>query len=886
MGLLERESDILHLQTWLSEVAVGSGRIALVFGEAGIGKTSLLQEFTQGFPSGQRLAVRALWGSCEALFTPHPLAPLYDIARQVGGDFSAAIATAPNREITFNLTADHLAQGSRPTVLVFEDAHWADEATLDLIKFLGRRSQSLGTMLVVTYRDDEVDARHPLRSVIGDLPPAFLRRLQLAPLTAKGVATLAEAQGRTGNHRHAATLHAVTGGNPFFVTEALAMTEDIVPPTVRDAVIARLSRISDPARSIVNLTSLVPGKIERWLLDELATETLAISECIAVGMLALPDGALAFRHELARRAVEEHLPLAQKQALHARILKALLAHAEDPVPTARLVHHAEQARDGSAVLNFAPLAADRAASLGAHREAAAHYAMALRHAAALPDKSRAELFERRSYECYLTEKIPEAIEAREAALALWRETGDRVKEGDALRWLSRLAWSNGQKAAAEKYAVEAVEILEPLSPGHELAMAYSNRAQLHMLAGDAVATLQWGRKAIDLATALNDIETLSHALNNVGTAKALNLDPSGHRDLENSLKLALDGGFSEHAARAYTNLSSSYVRLRDFTAAKRYLAAGIAYCQDRDLDFWARYMTTFRATAHLSQGDWDKATEDAEIVIQNPSVAPVSKIPALIVLGLVRARRGDRDVDALLEEAKDLALPTGEIQRIGPAIAARAEAAWLNGSLTPDFPSDSGEIRSAFEVAKKMNEPWVRSELAFWLWRRDGVSEADPEMATPFALQIGGNWREAASAWQALGCPYEQAVALTDSREEPALRLALEIFEGLGACPMAGIVRRKLRASGIRRIARGAQERTRKNPHGLTARELGVLALLVEGRRNADIARQLFVSEKTVDHHVSAILGKLGVRSRGEAAAMAGREGLVEQRNVVLTTKK
>jgi DNA-binding CsgD family transcriptional regulator/tetratricopeptide (TPR) repeat protein len=887
MGLLERESDLLHLQSWLSEVAGGGGRIAFVFGEAGIGKTSLLQEFAGGRQDG---ANRALWGTCEALFTPHPLAPLYDIARQVGGEFAAAIAAASNREAAFNLTADHLAQRPKPTVLIFEDVHWADEATLDLIKFLGRRSQRLGTMLVVSYRDDEVGARHPLRSVIGDLPAAFLRRLQPAPLTADAVAALLAAEGRFDARLQAATLHAITGGNPFFVTEALAMTElsamrGAVPPTVRDAVIARLSRISDAARSIVNLTPLVPGRIERWLLDALGVEAGAIPECVAVGMRAFPDGALAFRHELARRAVEGHLPVSQQRELHARILKALLESTAEPVSPARLIHHAEQAGDRDTVLRLAPVAADRAASLGAHREAAAHYSSALRHAAAMPEESRAALFERQSYECYLTEQIPEAIEAREAALALWRRTGARVKEGDALRWLSRLAWSNGQKAAAEKYAVEAVAILEPLDPGPELAMAYSNRAQLHMLAGDAPFALQWGGKAIDLATNLNDRATLSHALNNVGTAKMVNLDASGRGDLLRSLQLALDGGFPEHAARAYTNLSSSSVRMRDFETARRYLAEGIAYCEDRDLDFWTRYMTTFRAIAHLAHGDWDKAAEDAQAVIQNPGAATISRIPALIALGLVRARRGDRDVDALLAEARDLALPTGEIQRIGPAIAARAEAAWIKGELSPDSP-EAEELRSAYAVARTMSEPWLRSELAFWRWRCGGVAETAAEAVTPFARQMVGDWRGAASAWQRLGCPYEEAVALADSREETALRQALAIFERLDGCPLAAIVRRKLRAGGVRGIARGAQERTRRNPLGLTARELGVLAHLVEGRRNAEIARRLFVSEKTVDHHVSAILGKLGVRSRGEAAAMASRLGLIEQKNVAVTTKK
>jgi DNA-binding CsgD family transcriptional regulator len=755
--------------------------------------------------------------------------------------------------------------------------HWADEATLDLVKFLGRRLQRLGVMLVISYRDDEVGAKHPLRSVIGDLPSASVRRLQLAPLSESAVAALAEAAGRP-----AAGLHKVTGGNPFFVTEALAGLESKVPATVRDAVIARLARLSDDAHAIVNAAALVPGKIERWLLDEIAPGAVgAIRECLAVGMVALDDGSLAFRHELARRAVEEHLPLPERQALHARILGALLSHEGAEIPTARLVHHADQAGDSKAVLRFAPLAAERAAALRSHREAAAHYASALRHAASLPDESRAEIFERLSYECYLTDQMEEALKAREAALNLWRLAGNRSKEGDNARWLSRLSWFRGNKAAAERYAAEAVAILDSLPPGPELAMAYSNRAQLGMLEDKSESALHWGNKAIDLATALGDLETLSHALNNVGTAR-IRAGEDGRADVEHSLRLALEGGFEEHAARAYTNLSTSALRQCDFAYANRYLKEGIAYSEEHDLDSWARYMTASRAMANLAQGAWDRAAEDAEAIIQHPSVAQVSKIPALIALGLVRARRGDPDVDTPLREARDLAFPTGEVQRIGPAVAALAEAAWLRGSLQ----ELSDEILAAYALARKGSERWTKGELALWLWRCGAPVEGAEESAEPFALQIAGKSRAAASAWEAIGCPYEQAMALADGDEEKSLRRSLEIFEGLGAGPMAAIVRRKLRASGVRRVTRGPQARTRQNAHGLTNRELKVLALLVEGCRNAEIARRLFVSEKTVDHHVSAILAKLEVRSRGEAAALANRLGLCDPSKGDLAAKK
>jgi DNA-binding CsgD family transcriptional regulator len=278
-------------------------------------------------------------------------------------------------------------------------------------------------------------------------------------------------------------------------------------------------------------------------------------------------------------------------------------------------------------------------------------------------------------------------------------------------------------------------------------------------------------------------------------------------------------------------------------------------------------MAALHAETRLAQGDWQRATDDAEAVLRHPRVAPVIRIPALVVLGRVRARRGDPDARTPLDEAHGLALSTGELQRIGPVVVSLAELAWMNG--TPMEAPE--ELRRCHELSRTQSDPWMRGELAFWLWRSGGLGELHERLAEPFALQIAGDWLAAAAVWETLGCPYEQAMALAEAQVESAMRTALEIFERLGAAPLAGLARRKLRASGVRKIPRGAQERTRNNPHGLTNRELNVLALLAEGLRNAQIARRLFVAEKTIDHHVSAVLAKLNVRSRGEAAAVANQ---------------
>ena len=185
MGLLERDACLDELARVLQDAASGEGRVALVSGEAGIGKTALVAWFTRE----RRGAVRVLWGACDALFTPRPLGPLHDMAMQTQGNLPALLNANANRTTIFSAVLSEL-QGC-PTIAVFEDVHWADEATLDLLRFLGRRSARTSALLVMTYRDDELGLRHPLRSVLGDLAPLPTTcRLLLQPLTEAAVRTL------------------------------------------------------------------------------------------------------------------------------------------------------------------------------------------------------------------------------------------------------------------------------------------------------------------------------------------------------------------------------------------------------------------------------------------------------------------------------------------------------------------------------------------------------------------------------------------------------------------------------------------------------------------------------------------------------------------------
>lgn len=863
MLLLERDFDLDNLDAALREVKEDNGRVALVYGEAGIGKTSLVERFVDL----RRRSARVIWGRCDSLSTPQPLGPLYDMAAQLEGEWRTLLHAGADRLAVFAGFLRAMGDGAHPTIAVVEDVHWADAATLDLLKYLGRRLQGVKALMILTYRNDEIDREHPLWSVIGNLPSRMVRHLPLSPLSKEAVATLAGQDSQP-----AGTVHALTGGNPFFVSELLAHPDGGLPATIREATLARAVGLSPAARMLLDLSSVVPNRMERWLLEAaLAPAPSEIDECVRTGLLVMDNDVLHFRHDLARQAVEGTLPVARAQALHARILQALLDHCPDGEPLARIVHHAACARDNAVVRRYAPAAARQAAALGAHREAAAHYKTALEVADQADLDGRASLLECRAYESYLTDQIEPAIEAMRQALVLQRKQDRPIKVGEDLRWLSRFFWCLGRHGEAVEHGEASISILERLPPGPEVAMAYSNRAQLHMLAHESREAVHWGHRALDPAGQLALPEVRIHALNNVGAAELQLGDGQGWVDLEQSLELALQHDMHEHAARAYCNLSWQALAEHEYARSERYIADGLSYTTERELDSWNSYLLSLRARAHLEQGRLQQAADDAEMVLRSCR-APLFRFVALVALGTVRVRRGDPGGESLLDEALTLALQTGEAMRIAPTAAARAEAAWLKGR-----PAEAcEEARRGYDLASSKGDAHLAGPPALWLWRAGGASAITTRTAAPFDIQIKGDWERAAAEWHRLGCPYEEALALADGDCFARLR-ALAILDRLGAVPAAAILRRGLRAQGVRRIPRGPRPATKRNPAGLTAREMSILGLLGEGLSNRVIAGRLSISEKTVDHHVSSVLAKLGTGTRLEAVSQATVRGLIAQ---------
>ncbi len=867
-ALLERDESIDALARRLTEVRDGQGRMVLIEGEAGIGKTALLRAFCGEL--GAR--TRVLWGACDSLRTPRTLGPLLDIAERSNGPLRAAVQQQQKPAGCFAGLVEELELDA-PTVLVLEDVHWADEATLDVLTMIGRRTGGLPALTLVTYRVDGLASNVTLRETIGELGSvAGVSRLGLAPLSAAAVHELAEPHGIDG-----LALHQRTTGNPFFVCEVLSAAGEEIPPTVRDAVLARLGWLSPTGRRALELVAIAPYPIELWLLQAMLGDELEhLEEGLAAGILVAQDNTIAFRHELARLAVEESVGAVRAVGLHQRLLGALCGRSGSAVDPARAAHHAEAAADAPAAVAFAHAAAREAAAVGAHREAADQYARALRFAGSLDPRERAAMQVDLSEECHMTADFDRAVGSLEAALVDYRSIGDPLREGDVLRKLSATLYCmGGGSARADAASEAAIEILEALPPSAELATAYETMASRHMNAERAAQACLWAARSLALAERFGNVSHRIVSLNDTGTVEYLRGLDSGREKLEESLELARKHGYEDDAARAYLHLSWASVRNRQYDHAAAYVRDGVEYCTARDLDLHHIYLHTHWGRAQLDLGHWDAAGESVVRVIGAHRSAPDALAPALSTLGLLRARRGDPAAWEPLDRARTLC-DGGDLQRFGPVAIARAETLWLEGRQD----EIDAETAETLALALDRQASWVVGEIAIWRWRAGLVDDLPAGAAAePYALSIAGNGSTAAARWEELKCPYEAAMALADTGEEDALRRALDGLGALNARPAAAIVMRRLRSGGARRIPRGPRRQTRANPAGLTARELDVLALLTENLRNAEIAQRLFVSEKTVDHHVSAILRKLDVRSRGEAATAADRIGLAAARS-------
>jgi ATP/maltotriose-dependent transcriptional regulator MalT len=863
MKLIERGGFLATLNAHFENSGTTEGHCVLITGEAGIGKTSLVREFC----NEHKAYFNIYQGSCDALFTPRPLAPLYDIMWQVNSTLWPDTHSTNDRSKLFAEFFREIKNTTEKRIIIFEDIHWADEATLDFIKFFARRINQLKCLFILTFRDNEIQAQQQLRNMLAELPPASYTKILLPPLSKKAVEEMAIERGYNGED-----VYSVSGGNPFYVSEILSSYSYGVPENIKDSIISAYNRTEDSTRDVWDLLSVIPTRFEIKYLAKFEPEFLpALDSCMDLKILIVDDGLIFFKHELFRRTIENSLSPLKRIALNKRILEMLKESFEQNHEIERIVHHAKNANEYDVVLKYAPIAAKQAAGAGAHIEASKLIHTAIEYYQGNDVDILIQLYESYAYECYLTNQIKEAIVYTGKSLALWKKKENIEKIGNCLRFLSRLWWFDGNSQNAENYGTQAVNVLENEPDSRVKGLVFSNMSQLKMLGGKSDECISWGEKAIEIARKFNDSEILAHALNNVGTVqmRAAATYESGKKLLLESLDISLVNSFHEHVARAYTNLGINTVAMKNFKEAAETFEKGIMYCEERELDSWSTYMHSWKGKMNLETGNWDVAYNILSDLLRKEIQPPVVGITTHVAYSKIKMRRGDADAITLLIDAYDNSFRVMDLQCIVASVGALLEYEWLSGQRV----IHDERLEETIKIISGSGTFFDYNEFEFWL-RKARNKKMLNNLFEGYDFKPG-SIANAVSIWEKFGCPYERALALYEG-DEGNKREAIVIMQQLGAKAVYEKMKGEMKSLGIKNIPRGVQKSTSLNPAFLTKRELDVLQLLNDGMPNKEIADKLFISAKTVDHHISSILSKLEVKSRAKAVHEAIKIGIIK----------
>ncbi len=861
--LLEREEPQRRLEAALNAARRNHGRLVSIEGEAGIGKTSLVLHFAESHRADARVYV----GGCENLATPEPLGPLRDIARDSGGKFSLS---GSGQIATFEALLRLLTGGRDPALLVIEDLHWADDPTLDLLRFLGRRIRTAPILVVVTLRNDEAASQSRLASLWADLPRDCRERVELRPLSLAAVSLLAGPVGRIPRE-----VFDATSGNPFHVTEYLATTHSEVPHTVRDATLMRAARLSPRARRALDCAAIFPRRIDEATLRVLAVDTdhAGVEECLRSGMLNVTDSSLSFRHDLARRAIHDAMSPLRRRELHAAALTFLKEHHQGHA--AELAHHAEQAGALDDLVRYSAQAATEAIAMGACAEAVAHLGRAISHGVRLSDPERAGLLEQQAEAGEQSGAFDVATAAIAQAMVARKRAHDLPGLGNALRISARLHWQLGRAELAERLLEQALDVMREHRETWQYAMALSGQSQLDMLADRNSSAVKFGHQAMASAERLKRSDIYLHALTNV-TAVDSSIDVgAGVAQILSAIEEARRRNEPDFLPRMYTNLVYMMTCDRHYAGLFEHFEAGINVAIARGNAPLEAYMRGTRAIALLDRGSIQQSIAEADTVLCGPYPRGTIRFTAQLALARGRIRIGLPE-DGVLDEARALPTSQRDLMRLAPLAVVDAEALWLGLPA----PGALERLRAAYDVAHgAQGQRWALAETALWLTILGEPVEKSAELrrrlSPAYRHHVSGEWREAAAAWSKLGCPYEQAIALA-AGDEGAQREALALFDQLGAAPAARRLRRMMRSLGVRAIPTGPRSARRNDPAGLTPRQNQVLQLLAAGLSNAAIAARLSMSVKTVEHHVGAVLAAFAASSRLQAVQVARDRGLLE----------
>ena len=777
--LLERDEPLAELNRALDAARSGSGRLVCVAGEAGIGKSALIHGFAEQAADHAPVMITG----CDDLSTPRALGPIRDLVDRLPDDL--------RRDLADDLSGTNLSRvlaaigAERGCVVVIEDLHWADDATLDVIRQLAARVRELPVVVVLTYRGEEVGLAHPLRRLLGATRGPHVAQLALPPLSEDAVAALA-----VGSGRDAAELFDATGGNPLFVTELIAAPPGKLPSSIKDAVIARLGQLPANDAEVVRAISIVPDRVERTAIEVLcgpSDDSLAVAE--HRGLLAGDASQIWFRHELVRQAVEDTLASSERVRLHRRMARYLYDRQDDP---ARVVHHATHCGDIELLLTAGPAAAHQASAAGAHRQAVQHIEAVLRYADRVPIALRADLLTLQTHSLYLLNHFDASLASAKEAVAVSDQLDDPDQMARSLIAYARTSlWALGPESARE--AIErALAVLgedgdvELRAIAHaDLARAMGELATLGSVAQANPVAVEHAERALELADRVEQPELRGYALMYLGSARLALGDGAGADDLAQAIRILQEFPRTDLAVRACVNASGAAYRSGRFDQAERYVEHGLQLAKGTEFFSGGYRLALTRASVRVSRGQWREAESELRSLLSSDGEPGIMGPFARCLLASVLARRGEHEAAReLVVLARDAATGSNERRLVGPVAIAAVETSWLAGRSDDLLELAEPALARAAGVA----DHTIAAELSRylqWAGQEVPVVESAPE---PWASGLRGDWRAAAGQWRRRGEPYEEALELLSGDEPEAAARGFELLRSLGAAGTMRVV--------------------------------------------------------------------------------------------------
>jgi DNA-binding CsgD family transcriptional regulator/tetratricopeptide (TPR) repeat protein len=857
--LLERSREMEELTRALKGARDGSGTTVIVSGDAGIGKTSLVRAFLDTIEDAA-----VLLGECDDLIVPRPLGPFREMARS-GDHLAAELETDPDGDEILHRVGELLDRTLRPTVIVIDDVHWADEASLDIIRILVRRMPESHGLLILTAREAELAGDHPLRSVVDGPSVKPPLRLTLDPLSSEAVARLC-----SGTSHDAGTIFDVSAGNPFYVSQLLSSGPGDEITSARATVLARAERLSERGRQAMQTLSLLPEGADTTLARALFEDACEVfHEAELSGLLHVRGDRIRFRHKLARDAIEGSLTFGQRMAVSERIVEALLETGSDP---SLLVHVARAAGDARRASAAALEVLDAGLVRDNHREVWALARIALGHTADLTPVKVAELHLAAAEAGRATNNHSEAQKHADVGIAL---LVDHQPGSIALAngWLTsaRVHSAAGDRTRAGAALEAAKAIFEGHPVSHGLVRTIAMMAAAALIAGDRDEARRLATRSVEIAETRGWAQELVYGLGVRGIARGDEGWRKGLDDLERARDLGrVHGPADRHCVNTY-NLAVRYLQWTMPIEAAPLLDEAERVASDHGLDNMVFVARAQRANLLVAKGNLAEAEAlIQELRAQTPDPGGARSIVDAI-MARIYTRRGDPEAAGEVERAWSGARSTGEIYKVSVAAISMLEFLWLK--------SDDLALKAfALEMiglAEAKGQPRLKAEALRYL-KRIG-EEVGPFDGCPPAFRhaLAGDHRKAAQLWEKAAQPYEQALELVESTDASIAFEGLRLLDRVGATRTADFVRQSLRWRGFASVPRGPRRTIDGDVPVLTDRQVDVIGLVAQGLTNQEIADELFVSRRTVDNHVSAILTRLRVPGRDQAVVEAGSIGLI-----------